>query len=220
MSEELLRWYLVRHGETDWNREMRMQGHTDVPLNALGQEQALRIADRLAAEEHPPQTIWSSDLSRARLTAEAIAAPHNLSVHTTPLLRETMLGRWEGLTRPEIIALGDEEALENYVRDPLRHRPPGGETLEEAWERMSRVATEIRTAHPAGRVAIVGHGGSMRVLLCEALDAPLAFMRRIWLGNASLSIVDYIGGAAGDRRYVTLLNDTSHLSGIGALTIR
>jgi broad specificity phosphatase PhoE len=211
MSSDSLRFYIVRHGVTAWNRAWRMQGHTDVPLDAEGVEQARRIAERLAAETRPPQAVWSSDLSRARQTAEAIAAPLGLAVQTTPLLRETMLGEWEGLTRAEIEARGDSEQLARYLQDSIRHRPPGGETLEAAWERMVRVVTEIRRQHPQGQVAIVGHGGSLRVLLCEALEAPLHSLPRFQLDNASLSIIEQYGDPANPLRRITLLNDTSHL---------
>jgi broad specificity phosphatase PhoE len=211
MSDHSLRLYLVRHGITAWNREMRMQGHTDIPLDAEGREQARRLSRRLVAETRAPQAIWSSDLARARQTAEAIAVPLGLTVQTTALLRETNLGAWEGLTRPEIEARGDAEHLARYLRDPLTCRPPGGETLEAAWERMVQAGQEIRARHPAGQVAVVGHGGSLRVLLCEALDASIHSLRRLWLDNASLSIIEQYGDLDAPIRRVTLLNDTSHL---------
>jgi broad specificity phosphatase PhoE len=207
------RLYLVRHGVTIWNREQRMQGHTDIPLDDEGWEQARRIGARLAGAAHPPQAVWSSDLLRARQTAESIAAPLGLTVRTTALLRETMLGAWEGLTRAEIEARGEGEHLARYILDSHKHRPPGGETLEAAWERMLRAIGEIRAAHPAEDIAIVGHGGSLRVILCEALDAPLASMKRLWLDNASLSVIEEIRSPERCLRRVTLINDTSHLKG-------
>ena len=188
-----------------------MQGHTDIPLAEEGWEQAKRLSARLASLPQPPQAIWASDLSRARQTAETIAAPLGLPVHTSPLLRETKLGEWEGLTRAEIEARGDGEHLQRYIRDSHTYRPPGGETLEAAWVRMLQAATEIRTTHPTGNVVIVGHGGSLRVLLCEALDAPISSMRRFWLENASLSIIEEIQRTDYSLRRVALLNDISHL---------
>lgn len=211
MSEQTQRIYLVRHGVTDWNRGLRMQGHTDVPLNADGREQAKRIGARLAAEAIPPQVIWSSDLSRAVDTAQAIAEPLGLIVQTTPLLRETGLGDWEGLTKEDIEARGDGELLELYRRDPHKHRPPGGETMEAAWERMTRITAEIRSQNPNGRIAIVGHGGSLRALICDALDADVRSMRRIYLDNASLSLIEYLGSPPNRLPRVLLVNDSSHL---------
>jgi len=185
-----------------------MQGHTDVPLSEEGLEQARRLAARLA--EETIDAVWSSDLARARLTAEAIALPHGLSVRTTPLLREQQLGVWEGMTQEEIIARGDEALLRAYRRDSITHRPPESEPLEEVWERLLGGLAEIRRAHPQGTVVAVGHGGSLRVLLCEALNAPLPSMRRLWLDNASLSLIEY----AEDRPRVRLMNDTGHLRGM------
>jgi broad specificity phosphatase PhoE len=205
------RFLLVRHGVTDWNREMRMQGHTDVPLNSDGRAQAARIGARLSAGALSPDAVWSSDLSRAYETARSIATPLGLSVRTTPLLRETMLGDWEGLTRDEIVVRGDGEQLENYLRDSLRFRPPGSETLQAVWERMLLAQEEIRADHPTGTVAIVGHGGSLRALLCAALDAPIDSMRRLWLDNTSLSVIEELGHGEEAAHRITLINDTSHL---------
>lgn len=189
-----------------------MQGHTDIPLDAQGRAQAERIGARLAAAPHPPRAVWSSDLSRARDTAEAIARPLGLIVQTSPLLRETCLGAWEGLTRADIEARGEARLLADYVRDSHRHRPPAGETLEAVWERMMAAVQTIRESHPTGETAIVGHGGSLRALLCAALDAPVPSMRRLWLDNASLSIIEEFDPPEGRVSRITLLNDTSHLT--------
>lgn len=212
MLTDRLRLYIVRHGVTAWNREMRMQGHTDVPLAAEGRRQAQQIGARLAAVPHPPQAVWSSDLLRARETAGAIAAALDLPVTTTPLLRETMLGDWEGLTRIEIEARGDAELLAKYLRDSHLHRPPNSEALEAVWERLHQAAEAIRVAHPVGQVAVVGHGGSLRALLCEALEAPAAAMRRLHLDNASLSIIEELLPPQQGVKRVMLINDTSHLT--------
>ena len=191
---------------------MRMQGHTDIPLDAEGTLQAEKLAARLSVSLHPPQWIYASDLSRARDTAACIARPLGLSVQTTPLLRETNLGTWEGMTRAEIEARGEGELLINYLIDSYVHRPPGSETLDAVWERMTRIMNEIRYAHPTGSVAIVGHGGSLRALLCAALETPITSMRRLWLDNASLSIVEETASSEYRFERVLLINDTSHLA--------
>lgn len=211
METRTRRIYVVRHGVTLWNREMRFQGHTDIPLHEEGQEQARRIAARLAVLPSAPVAVWSSDLARARHTAEAIATPHGLNVCTTALLRETMLGDWEGLTRAEIEARGDSERLALYIKDPFQHRPPGGETLEAVWDRIAQASELLCREHPEGDLVIVGHGGSLRALLCQALDTPLASLRRLRLDNASLSVIEEQHGVHGSLRWLTLLNDTSHL---------
>lgn len=211
MVSESRRLYIVRHGLTDWNQQQRMQGQTDVPLNAEGREQAKRIAARLAALSAPPQVIWSSDLGRARETAEAIAAPLNLPVHTSPLLREMMLGDWEGLNLQEIVARGDGELFQRYRQAPDEQRPPNGETLQEGWNRMMRVRDAIRATHPTGQIAIVGHGGTLRALLCDALNAPVPSMIRFTLANASLSLIEENLTEPTRLSRLLLVNDTCHL---------
>jgi len=206
----LLRLFIVRHGITVWNRESRMQGHTDVPLSDEGVRQAHALSARLS-EMHLDQ-VWSSDLQRARATAEIIAERHGLEVRTSDRLREQMLGEWEGLTAEEIVERGDGERLLAYRRDSIVHRPPGSEPLDAVWDRVTGAMAEIRAAATAGHVLVVGHGGCMRAPLCEAMGASVASMRRIWLDNASLSLIEY----GPERCWIRLLNDTSHL---GPLTL-
>ena len=208
---ETLRFYLVRHGVTDWNREKRWQGHSDTPLNEEGREQAKRVGLRLSQIERPPQAVWSSDLSRAFDTAQAIASPLGIPVYTTPLLREMALGEWEGLQEKDILARGDAERFARYKLSPGEHRPPGGESLESAFSRLKRVLGEIREKHPAGQIAVVGHGGSLRAMFADALDAPVTSMLRFQLGNCSLSILEDTKTDEGWVRRIQLLNDTSHL---------
>jgi alpha-ribazole phosphatase/probable phosphoglycerate mutase len=211
MKTATLRLYLVRHGITDWNQAMRMQGHSDIPLNDEGRGQAKRIAARLASLDLPIEAIWSSDLSRARQTAETIAAPFDLPVKVTPLLREIMLGDWEGLNQEEIEARGDGELLRQYRGSPAGARPPGGETLAQTWERMMQARSEIGEAHPEGNIVVVGHGGSLRALLCAALDAPVASMIRFSLENASLSVLEQTRTSESCIWRVRCVNDTAHL---------
>jgi broad specificity phosphatase PhoE len=159
----------------------------------------------------PIQAVWSSDLNRARQTAEAIAAPLKLRVHSTPLLREIMLGEWEGLNQQEIEARGDAELLRRYRQSPHGQRPPGGEALEQAWDRMMRASDAIREAHATGQVAVVGHGGTLRALLCAALDAPVTSMLRFSLANASLSVIEETRLEDTCLRRVLSVNDVAHL---------
>lgn len=202
----MLKIYLIRHGTTIWNTEQRIQGHTDVPLNEFGFEQSRRIAQRLRGEKI--DAVWSSDLSRARVTAEILAEPHGLPVKTTPLLRERRFGDWEGLTQEEIVARGDRELLDAYRAAVVADLPPNAESMQSVWDRLSQVLQDIILLHAEGQVAVVGHGGSLRVILCQAMRAPLECVRHIWLDNACLSLVEFNG----DRSWVRLMNDTSHLS--------
>ena len=202
----------MRHGITAWNREQRMQGHTDVDLDSEGHIQASKLAERLFKLDNGVQAVYSSDLSRARMTAEAIAAPFGLSVRSTPLLREIMLGHWEGLTAAEIMDRGDEELLTLYRSDSYLYRPPGSESMDQVWERMSQAAEVIRAENPAGTVVVVGHGGSLKALLCLSLNAPIDSMKHIFLSNASMSVIEEAGPPDRRLQRVVLMNDTSHLN--------
>jgi len=134
---------LVRHAETDWNVDGRLQGHTDRPLNAYGRRQAGELAERLASEELA--AIYASDLARARETAEIVGSRLGLTVVLDPDLRERNWGTWEGLTPPE------REVVAFEGESPAEHR-----------ERIMRAVRRIAERHPGERVAVVTHGGSMR----------------------------------------------------------
>ena len=201
----MFRLYLVRHGVTLWNAEGRLQGQTDTDLAPEGIEQAQKLAARLSRE--PIEAVWSSDLRRARETAERIARPHELPVVVAKELREASFGLWEGLTEPEIIDRGDEEKWNDYRADSVTHRPPEGENLDDICGRMLGVVEQIRRANPAGAVVVVGHGGSLRAILCDALGSPIAAWRRLTLSNACLNLIEYTERGP----IVRFLNDTCHL---------
>ena len=127
---------LVRHGETVWNRLLRMQGHRDVPLSPQGLEETRALAVRLAARERPVRIV-SSDLVRARATAEAVGAALGLPVDLDPRLREQSLGTWEGLTFAQVRAKDPEMGGRFEAFDPDT-RPPEGETRRELAGRILR----------------------------------------------------------------------------------
>ncbi len=202
-----LRIYLVRHGETEWNATDRMQGRSDVPLSPRGVLQSKAVARRL--RDRRIDAVYSSDLVRARDTARIIAEPHGLNVFEEPLLAETSLGEWEGLTEADIIAAGKGEALRQYRADGVRYRPPGSEPLETVAERMLQALARIAERHTSGTILIVGHGGSLRVLFCHAIGVPaVPYMRGFRLANASLSLIEY----GPHRGSIHFLNDTCHLA--------
>jgi broad specificity phosphatase PhoE len=134
---------LVRHGETDWNAEGRLQGHTDRPLTPYGREQAKRLAERLDGDTIA--AVYASDLSRARETAEIVGERLGLTVVIDPDLREKNWGTWEGLT-------GSERDRIEFV----------GETTEAHADRILRAVRRIAERHPGERVLVVTHGGSVR----------------------------------------------------------
>jgi broad specificity phosphatase PhoE len=164
--------YLARHGETDDNREpIRVQGFTDTPLNDTGRVQAAELADRVAPLG--VASLWSSDLSRARETAEIVGAQVGLAVRLDPRLREANRGEWEGHRFIDI----EREQPDRYAawrRAGDRFRFPGGESLLEQQERVLAALEYIRGAGPVPAL-VVCHGGSIRVVLCardpRGLDA-------------------------------------------------
>jgi probable phosphoglycerate mutase len=148
---------LARHGETDWNRELRLQGHADVPLNETGRAQARALADELASV--PLAAVYASDLIRAHETALIVAERHGLSVRVDPDLRERAYGAWEGLTRAEIEARFGP------------HPRPDGEPDDAVRRRMAAAATRIVAAHPGAHVLVVSHGGALNALWHHAFGA-------------------------------------------------
>ena len=161
---------LVRHGETDWNAGRRWQGHTDVPLNARGRAQAAALAEELAAD--PPSAIYTSDLSRARETAEIVGTQLGVPVILEPRLREIHVGSREGLTAEEV---GDREW--------------DGEPHAEHGVRVLAAVRDVAAAHPNGRVLVVAHGGSLR-----RVQEEIGADTEVWFDNCVLWTVAFEDG--------------------------
>lgn len=150
---------LARHGETDWNRDGRWQGWADPPLNETGRAQARTLAAQLAPT--PLDAIYSSDLRRARETAEILAERHALEVVLDAGLREVDVGSWSGLTRTEI-----EERFPGGER-------PDGETREQHAARILAAVERIARQHPGGSILLVSHGGTLRAVHDHVAGEPL-----------------------------------------------
>lgn len=166
----MTRLYLVRHGQTDWNIEGRWQGHVDIPLNALGHQQAASVAKALAGEGL--SAIYSSDLSRARQTAEALSAASGQSIRFDPRLREIHQGEWQGLKVSEIRERYGE-AFDRRMDNPETFAPPGGETVAQVRDRLAAAVVDICRTHTDQRVAIVSHGFSVGVMRVHFTGLPL-----------------------------------------------
>jgi probable phosphoglycerate mutase len=184
VSELVTRIIAIRHGETDWNAASRIQGHLDIGLNDAGRWQARRLADVLADEAL--DAIYSSDLARARETAQAVAVNAGLDVRTDVGLRERSFGVFEGLTFVEIEQRFPEPARRWRQRD-AGFGPEGGETLKAFYCRAVARVTALAARHRGQHIAIVAHGGVLDALYRAAsrvaLDAP-----RTWkVGNASIN---------------------------------
>ncbi|NCP87593.1 MAG: alpha-ribazole phosphatase [Anaerolineae bacterium CG_4_9_14_3_um_filter_57_17] len=159
--------WLVRHGQTDWNLAGKWQGQSpQAPgLNDTGRAQAIAVRQQLRFIKF--DAIYSSDLLRARQTAELVAEPLRLSITLEPRLREMNLGAWEGMLASEIEAQYPLELAER-TRNPPTERAPGGESPREVAARVLRAVNEIVRRHHAASILIVSHGISLAVMICHA----------------------------------------------------
>jgi probable phosphoglycerate mutase len=196
----------VRHGETAWNVETRIQGQLDVGLNAKGRWQAARVATALRDEGL--EVIYSSDLARAFDTARAIGAACGLEVHADTGLRERGFGRFEGKTWAEIETHWPESSARWRARDP-EFAPEGGETLTTFYARAVAAVERLAQRHPGQAIALVAHGGVMDCLYRAAARIELAAPRTWQLGNAAVNRVLH----SPEGLSLVGWSDTSHLDG-------
>jgi probable phosphoglycerate mutase len=194
---------IIRHGETAWNVEGRIQGHRDSPLTARGLEQARAAAARLARER--VEALYCSDLGRARQTAHEVAAATALPVQIDGGLRERAFGIVEGRTWDEFRAAEPEQAR-RLLDDPA-HTVPGGESLAAFRVRVTEALRRIALGAGAGPVAVVTHGGVLGVLYREAMGIPLVAPRTYSTPNAGVNHFVYEGG----RWSILRWGDEGHL---------
>jgi 2,3-bisphosphoglycerate-dependent phosphoglycerate mutase len=188
VSGEATRIVAIRHGETAWNRETRMQGQLDIGLNELGHRQARRLA--LALSEERFDAIYSSDLQRALHTARAFAdrCPHPIVTDTG--LRERSFGIFESHTYPDVQVRWPEQARRWHLRDP-EFGPLGGEVLREFDARCMGALTRLAAAHPGQHIAVVTHGGVLDCLYRAATRLSLQAERSWEMRNAGINRVLY-----------------------------
>ncbi len=193
----------IRHGETDWNHEGRMQGRTDTPLNALGREQAERLASRLV-QEPPIDELYCSPLARAFETAAIIGQALGLEPRTDVRLVERSAGQLEGLTLADIER--EYPAVFRAWRDD-KSRPslPGAEE-QQAFQSRVVLFLQMLTTRPVGRIAVVTHGGTLSMVFATLMGLDIQSRFPFRFDNTSLSKVDLDG-----RPRIELLNDSSHL---------
>jgi 2,3-bisphosphoglycerate-dependent phosphoglycerate mutase len=202
-------FYLIRHGETEYNNGGRVQGHRDIPLSALGLRQAEALAERLSRERC--DALYSSDLLRASQTADAVARRCGIEKRPNSLLRERCFGVLEGLRREQIHEQYPE-VVGKLLADP-DGAPPEGESKSDVHRRCREFVDSARAKHGVDdKILVVAHGGSVMAILAILCDWPgLAGMVR--LGNTSLSIVE-----VGEKTTIQVINDTCHLNSIGVTT--
>jgi 2,3-bisphosphoglycerate-dependent phosphoglycerate mutase len=176
---------IARHGETDWNREHRFQGHADPPLNELGRAQARELAETLAGSE--VTAVYASPLARARETAEIVAEVLGLPVETRTALREVDVGSWQGLTRGEV-----EQRYPKGFRRWLDfgHGWEDGETYDDLGRRVVADLLELAGRHAGERILVVTHGGPVRAAQAAAAETDYVDARRMSspIGNCAILV--------------------------------
>ncbi|WP_161977093.1 alpha-ribazole phosphatase [Dictyobacter kobayashii] len=206
------RLWLVRHGETDWNREGRLCGHQDVSLSSTGEMQARWVGAQL--NSRPIVAVYASDLQRTVKTAELLAQQHSLplTIQTQSAWRELSFGEWEGLTYAEIAARYPDQL--DFFTKPLHSSPPGGETLAELLQRVqpafAQLVRDARTL-PAGELVLVSHSGVLRVLVCSLLGIPFERYWQLSFAYGSISAIDFLADVE-DVAATTTLSLLNHQS--------
>ncbi len=196
---------LVRHGQTAWNRDERIRGRSDIPLDETGLEQA-RATARYIAARWPLTAVYASPLQRAMDTARAIAAAQGLKAQPMDGLLDLSFGEWEGLPIPEVQARYPD-LWQAWMTAPHTVRFPGGESLDDVRERSMAALQDVVGRHPGETVALVAHRVVNQVLLCAVLGLGNDHFWQIGQDTCAVNEMEWNG-----RFYrLTLMNDTSHL---------
>lgn len=203
------RFCLVRHAETDWNAERRLQGYTDVPLNAHGLAQAAQMAKALKKVHFQFDAFYTSDLQRAKQTAQAIEDLYAVSATSHSLLRERHLGALQGLTTSEAPLLEPELWQAHLSRD-IHQELRGGESILQFATRIKAVLQEIQEKYTGKTILIVSHGGALDMMYRMASNQALDAERAITVPNASLNWIT----CDGPNWKVDSWAETSHLDGL------
>lgn len=201
----------IRHGETLWNREKRIQGRSDIPLSDVGLTQAGCLAERLVLQtkkedRRPWQALYSSNLTRAKQTAAVLAgALDNMEIKISPLLRERDLGPWEGMTFDELIERYPEETRA-WKADPAKPTVPGIESGQSVNDRMIQFCDLALRTYPNGRIIAVSHGAAIGRLVRTIAPRPPSQI--LVIDNASITTVVWDGSSG----RVEAINDCQHLN--------
>jgi len=200
-----MRLILIRHGETAWNREKKVQGASDIELNEAGLKQAERLA--LALRDERIDAIYTSPLKRAYETARIIGQFHGGPLHVEDGLVEMNQGDFEGLQYHELMER-HQDFLKQWIADPGSVKIPNGESLEELQERAWRVMESILCK--PGNPLVVSHNFTIAAILCRIQNVSLSKFRSACVDTASRTIIDCRGG----EYHLELLNDVGHLRGL------
>ncbi len=204
---------LIRHGETDWNLSGQMQGHAAVPLNSLGRQQAVLLADYLYPYAAEITTIYSSDSARTRETAEIIASRLSKTVILDPRLREIDLGEWQGMTMQQV-ETWDGERLKLVRADSFNTQRPGGESFSQVADRATAALAAYIEAHRDEHILAVSHGGTIRSVL-QRLGISEGTSGTV--GNTSMTVL--LHGPDGSRESVWKLDVFNLMDHLGPIRI-
>jgi len=199
-----MRLFLVRHGQTSWNNSGRAQGHTDISLDPTGLDQARSLGETFSGVGI--DRLLSSDLARASETAAFISSETGVSVESRKDLRERCFGEWEGILFSDLNQKMLEKADREGVTVPAV-RPPGGESFQDVWNRLSPLAKELRSTDED--VVVVAHGGCLSVLLAQMVCGTLDTSRAFRFSNTAITELEL---RAEGLFMITRYNDTEHLS--------
>jgi len=203
------RFCLVRHGETDWNVARRLQGHTDIALNARGHAQAMQLARALKKSNLQFDVLYTSDLQRAADTANAIVECFNVPAIADGELRERHLGALQGLTIDEA-PLAEPELWRAHIARELDHEMSGGESIHQFSRRIRNGLEALRQKHLGKTILLVSHGGALDMMYRITTDQALDAERIAAVPNASLNWISHDGQSWKLDRW----GDTSHLDGL------
>ncbi len=200
-----MRLLIVRHGESEWNKIGRYQGQEDAPLSELGQQQAQALARRLRNEHL--DAIYSSPLQRAANTARAIAELHpDVPFHTDAALLEIHHGDWQGLYN-EDVRKQYSAALQEWKEHPTRAQMPNGESFSNILKRVLDFKEALERDHANETVLVSTHDVVVKILVADALGMNMDRINRIWVTNASISVVEY----GSELPYLVSLSEACHL---------
>jgi broad specificity phosphatase PhoE len=196
--------YLVRHGQTDWNREKIFRGHADRPLNDHGLREARAVADFLSGQ--PVNFIYASPLKRAMQTAEPLAEQRDMKVEVLPGVIDLDFGEWSGMPMKEV---KDKypDIYQDFIKHPEKAEFPGGESLREAQERAMKAVREVAERHPDMTGAIVTHRVICKIIILGLLGLDVSHFWEISQDTACINLFEY----KNDRVVIRYINESCHI---------
>ncbi|MBQ7514827.1 MAG: alpha-ribazole phosphatase [Schwartzia sp.] len=201
----MIRLFFVRHGETEWNTTGKYQGQSDIALSDKGRRQAEALAAHFPAETL--DAVYTSDLKRARVTAEILVNRFGCPLFPDKALQEIHFGDWEGHTYEEIVSKWPEQGA-NFFRAPEKLIVPHGESFPLLQERAMQKVQAIISENEGNNVAVVAHGAIIRTILATLMHIPLHYLWSIRQDNTAVSILRIDG----EFTTIELINSTAHLS--------